>query len=57
MGWHVQQLMQVPAAAKKKYDASLAHDDNKVLLATAWVLSGSKLHTVPTEAPQCFFPQ
>jgi len=29
MGWHVQQLMQVPAAAKKKYDASLANDEEQ----------------------------
>ena len=26
----------------------------KGLLATGWVLSGSKRNTVPTEAPQCF---
>jgi len=29
MGWHVQQLMQVPAAAKKMYDASLATDEEE----------------------------
>ena len=29
MGWHVQQLMQVPAAAKKMYGASLANDEEE----------------------------